>query len=81
MFENNKICCNYLLSGGEGHLPQRWSCEDQGAEIRPSQNHCRSGSKVEFAPKNKVIHCINLLIMLEKFRESTLAFIQCELVL
>lgn len=42
--------CTDSLWGDEGRLPQRWSCGGRGAENRPSQSHCRSGSKGEFAP-------------------------------
>lgn len=34
----------YLHEADEGHLPQIWFSSGPGAEIRPSQNRCRSGS-------------------------------------
>ena len=35
----------HLRGAGEGRRPQRWSCGGPGAGSRPSQSHCRSGSR------------------------------------
>lgn len=51
LLESNKY--TYLLSTDGEHPQQRWFCGDQEAESHPSQSHCHSGSKVEFAPKVK----------------------------
>lgn len=46
MLENGK----YQHGVDEGRLPQIWSSWGLKAEIRPSQNHCRLGSRGESGP-------------------------------
>lgn len=79
--EETKMMCNYLLSVDGGHLPQRWSCGDRGAEIRPSQNHCRSGSRVEFAPVVKAILNFKSTLSLLGQNNSSVVSFQSELLL
>ena len=71
----NKRMCTHSLWGDGGPLPQRWSCGDRGAENRPSQSHCRSGSKGEFAPGVKVKCYIKFFFLLGKWTKTALCLL------